>query len=128
MAGKMIVTDPVILPRHGIESFAGIEKNPIVELPFPAGNVIKDIDLVIISHLHQDHFDDGAKKMLPKNIPMYCQPGNKNAIKKNGKLSSEKSLVLFLKLTMNLLSTGPEIRFYMMKLKISSPLSNPILF
>ena len=84
IAGKLILTDPVLLPRHGIESFAGIEKNPIVDLPFPADDVIKDIDLVIISHLHQDHFDDGAKKMLPKNIPMFCQPGDENAIKENG--------------------------------------------
>ena len=84
MAGKMILTDPVLLPKHGIESFAGIEKNPIVDLPFPAGDVIKGIDLVIISHLHQDHFDDEAKKMLPKNIPMFCQPGDEDAIKKNG--------------------------------------------
>lgn len=84
MAGKTILTDPVLLPRHGIESFAGIEKNPIVDLPFPASDVIKDIDLVIISHLHQDHFDDGAKKLLPKATPILCQPGDETAIKDNG--------------------------------------------
>lgn len=84
MANKTILTDPVLLPRHGIESFAGIEKNPIVDLPFPAADVIRDIDLVMISHLHQDHFDDGGKKLLPKNIPIFCQPGDENAIKENG--------------------------------------------
>ncbi|MBU2630614.1 MAG: MBL fold metallo-hydrolase, partial [Proteobacteria bacterium] len=64
LAGKTILTDPVLLPRHGIESFAGIEKNPTVDLPFPVEAVIKDIDLVMISHLHRDHFDDGGKKLL----------------------------------------------------------------
>ena len=95
-AGKMILTDPVLLPKHGIKSFAGIEKNPIVDLPFPASDVIKDIDLVMVSHLHQDHFDDGAKKMLPKDIPLLCQPGNDDAIKENGFLNVtpvEKSIV-----------------------------------
>ena len=84
IADKIILTDPVLLPKHGIESFAGIEKNPIVDLPFPAAKVIKDIDLLIISHLHQDHFDDGAKKMLPKDTPVFCQPCDANAIRENG--------------------------------------------
>lgn len=84
LANKTILTDPVLLPKHGIESFAGIEKNPIVELPFPAEDVIKGIDMVMISHLHQDHFDDGGKKLLPKAIPILCQPGDDSAIKENG--------------------------------------------
>jgi L-ascorbate metabolism protein UlaG (beta-lactamase superfamily) len=87
IAGKIILTDPVLLPRHGIESFAGIEKNPIVKLPFPAQEVIKGVDLVIVSHLHQDHFDDGAKKLLPKDVSMFCQPGDDKAIKENGFLN-----------------------------------------
>jgi L-ascorbate metabolism protein UlaG (beta-lactamase superfamily) len=87
IAGKIILTDPVLLPRHGIESFAGIEKNPIIELPFPAQEVIKGVDLVIVSHLHQDHFDDGAKKILPKDVSMFCQPGDDKAIKENGFLN-----------------------------------------
>lgn len=76
IAGKTILTDPVLLPKHGIESFAGIEKNPIVELPMAAEAVIEGIDLVIVSHLHQDHFDAKAKEMLPKDILLYCQPGD----------------------------------------------------
>jgi L-ascorbate metabolism protein UlaG (beta-lactamase superfamily) len=87
IAGKTILTDPVLLPKHGIESFAGIEKNPIVELPIPAQDVIKDIDLVLVSHIHQDHFDDGAKKMLPKDITLFCQPDNEDAIKESGFLN-----------------------------------------
>lgn len=87
MAGKTILTDPVLLPRHGIESFAGIEKNPIVDLPFSAREVIKDIDLVMVSHLHQDHFDGGAKKMLAKTIPIFCQPGDEMRLTENGFLN-----------------------------------------
>jgi len=84
MAEKTILTDPVLLPRHGIESFAGIEKNPIVDLPFPAEDVIRDIDMVIISHLHRDHFDDRAKELLPRNTTIFCQPGDENGIKESG--------------------------------------------
>lgn len=38
----------------------------------------------MISHLHQDHFDDGAKKELPKDTPILCQPGDETAIMENG--------------------------------------------
>jgi L-ascorbate metabolism protein UlaG (beta-lactamase superfamily) len=84
MAGSVILTDPVLLPRHGIDSFAGIERNPTIDLPFPAEEVIKDIDMVLVSHLHRDHFDDGAKNMLPKDIPIFCRRVNEAELKKNG--------------------------------------------
>lgn len=81
---KLILTDPVLLPKHGIESFAGKEKNPIVDLPFPAQEVIDGIDLAVVSHLHMDHFDEAGKKLLPKNMPILCQPGDDAAIRENG--------------------------------------------
>jgi L-ascorbate metabolism protein UlaG (beta-lactamase superfamily) len=84
MAGSVILTDPVLLPRHGIDSFAGIERNPTVDLPFPAEEVIKNIDMVLVSHLHRDHFDDGAKNMLHKDIPIFCRQVNEAELKKNG--------------------------------------------
>ncbi|MCF6249348.1 MAG: MBL fold metallo-hydrolase [Desulfobacula sp.] len=84
IAGKTILTDPVLLPKHAIESFAGNEKNPIVELPVPIKKILTDIDLTIISHLHQDHFDAGAKKDLPKDTPMLCQPHDDTSIMENG--------------------------------------------
>ena len=87
MAGNTFLTDPVLLPRHGMDSFAGIEKNPTVDLPFPAQEVIKDIDMVLVSHLHRDHFDDGAKKMLPKDIPIFCRKVNEAALKEKGFLN-----------------------------------------
>lgn len=84
LAGKTILTDPVFSPKHGIESFAGIEKNPTVDLPFPVEEMIKDADMVLVSHLHQDHFDRAAKEMLPKDLTILCQPGDKDKIKASG--------------------------------------------
>ncbi|MCP4719317.1 MAG: MBL fold metallo-hydrolase, partial [Desulfobacteraceae bacterium] len=82
-AGKTILTDPVLLPKHGIESFAGKQRNPVVELPMTAEQVISGIDMVLVSHLHQDHFDAGAKKMLPRDIPLFCRPGHEGAIRES---------------------------------------------
>ena len=41
-------------------------KNPLNELPFPITKIIKDIDVVILSHTHGDHWDDIAAKNIPK--------------------------------------------------------------
>lgn len=82
-AGKTILTDPVLLPKHGIESFAGIERNPIVALPAPIKEILTQIDLAVISHMHQDHFDAGAKNELSKNTPILCQPHDTVSIREN---------------------------------------------
>ncbi len=82
--GKTILTDPMLSPRHGIESFAGIEKNPTVELPFSIEEILKNVDMVLVSHVHQDHFDKTAMEILPKEIPIFCTPGYEDKIKEGG--------------------------------------------
>ena len=37
--------------------------------------------MVIVSHLHGDHFDETAHKMLPKDTPIFTQPGNEEQIR-----------------------------------------------
>ncbi len=36
-------------------------------------DIINDIDLVILTHLHIDHFDPKAIEVLPKDIKIYAQ-------------------------------------------------------
>ncbi len=83
LAGKTILTDPVFSVKHGIESFAGIEKNPTIDLPFPVADILKDVDMVLVSHLHQDHFDAAAKEILPKDLPIFCKPEDENNIRES---------------------------------------------
>ena len=54
-------------------------KNPLNELPFPITKIIKDIDVVILSHTHGDHWDDIAAK----NIPKFSQVWSRNGLPKN---------------------------------------------
>ncbi|HXV98063.1 MAG TPA: MBL fold metallo-hydrolase [Anaerolineae bacterium] len=55
-----------------------------MDLPCPAEDVVADIEMALISHLHPDHFDNLAQELLPKNIQLYCQPGNEPQIKEAG--------------------------------------------
>jgi L-ascorbate metabolism protein UlaG (beta-lactamase superfamily) len=79
--GKTILVDPMFSTKGAFESFAGIEKNPTVDLPIDVNEIIKDIDLVLVTHTHEDHFDKTAQKILSKNIPLFCQPADELKIK-----------------------------------------------
>lgn len=48
-------------------------RNPMVDLPMAAENVIAGTDAVIVTHTHLDHWDDAAQLLLPKNIPLFVQ-------------------------------------------------------
>ena len=81
--GHLILTDPFLAPKNTIESFAGISENPLVDLPMPPQLVIEGAEMILLSHLHVDHFDVMAQKMLDKSLPVYCQPGNEERIAAN---------------------------------------------
>ncbi len=82
--GKQLLTDPYLAPKQTLRSFAGISKNPLVDLPFPPHQVIADVEMVIVSHLHTDHFDPLAQELLPKSLPLFCQPGDDAQIREKG--------------------------------------------
>ena len=40
--------------------------------------------MVLVSHLHTDHFDAVAQNLLPKELPLFCQPGQEEKIREKG--------------------------------------------
>ncbi|MCJ7718250.1 MAG: MBL fold metallo-hydrolase [Anaerolineales bacterium] len=83
-AGKTFLTDPYLAGKHTLPSYRGISPNPLVDLPCSKNEVIEGIEMALISHLHSDHFDQTAQKLLPKNLPLFCQPGNESEIEDHG--------------------------------------------
>ncbi|MFV5700692.1 MBL fold metallo-hydrolase [Flavobacterium sp. XS2P12] len=82
--GKKILLDPMLSPKGAIDSWAGIQKNPTVELKMPKEEIVKGVDLVIVTHTHEDHFDQPASKTLDKSIELIMQPADKDFFKKEG--------------------------------------------
>ncbi|WP_149096529.1 MBL fold metallo-hydrolase [Paenibacillus terrae] len=76
-AGKKFLVDPMLADKGAYSPFpAGFRedvRNPIIDLPMSVDDIIKDVDAVILTHLHQDHYDDVAKKVLPKSIKVFVQ-------------------------------------------------------
>lgn len=83
-ANQVFIIDPYLAPKHSQEPLIGKSRNPVVDLPCPAEDVIADIEMALISHLHPDHFDRLAQQLLPKNIQLYCQPGDEHQLKEAG--------------------------------------------
>lgn len=83
-AGKKILVDPMLSPKGAIDSWAGIQKNPTVELIMPVEDIVKDVDLVIVTHTHEDHFDKPASSTLNKSVELIMQPADKEFFKKEG--------------------------------------------
>ena len=85
-AGRLLV-DPMLDPagaRPPIEDTANPVRNPTVELPFPAEQVVEGLAAVLVTHRHEDHLDDTAVRLLPRDLPVFCQPEDEAALRDLG--------------------------------------------
>lgn len=83
-AGSTILIDPFFAPKHSRPSFTGRSPNPMTDLPVLTDEILDGVELVLISHLHADHFDPVAQELTPKNLPLICQPGDEDKIRAFG--------------------------------------------
>lgn len=83
-AGKTILVDPMLSAKHSFMSFVeqGKDLNPTLDLPVSAGEVVKGIDAVLLTHAYPDHLDPKAVEVLPKEIPFFAQVADKEAVEK----------------------------------------------
>ena len=76
-ANKTILIDPMLGEKGSFPPFPNAprddQNNPLVELPMEVNDIISNIDIVILTHLHLDHFDEAAQRLLPKDIKIYTQ-------------------------------------------------------
>jgi L-ascorbate metabolism protein UlaG (beta-lactamase superfamily) len=82
--GHELLLDPYFAPKHSRPSFTGRSPNPLVELPCPVEEILAGVGLVVLSHLHSDHFDPEAQRLVPKGLPVFCQPGDEETIREHG--------------------------------------------
>jgi L-ascorbate metabolism protein UlaG (beta-lactamase superfamily) len=50
-------------------------RNPLVPLPGPVQQWLEP-DAVLVTHLHQDHWDAAAVELLSHDLPLFCQEGD----------------------------------------------------
>lgn len=83
--GKQILVDPMFAPKEYYDPIplTNNRRNPLDHLMIDYHQLI-NVDGVLITHNHYDHFDTVAQEALPKNIPILCQPEDFNFIKERG--------------------------------------------
>ncbi|MBG9813735.1 hypothetical protein ABD68_19790 [Bacillus endophyticus] len=76
-ANKRFLIDPMLAEKGTYPPFPGSVKqdqnNPVVSLPISVDDIISGVDAVILTHLHLDHFDEAAQRLLSKDIKMFVQ-------------------------------------------------------
>ncbi|MNH05785.1 metal-dependent hydrolase [compost metagenome] len=75
-AGTRFLIDPMLAPKGTYPGFEGTAnshlRNPLVELPLPMATLL-EVDAVIVTHDHLDHWDPAAQQLVPKHLPLFTQ-------------------------------------------------------
>jgi L-ascorbate metabolism protein UlaG (beta-lactamase superfamily) len=88
--GLYILVDPMLSPAGAMPPVANAADDrriPLVELPIAQVELeymIDHIDAVLVTHTHRDHWDDRAAELLPKHLPILCQPEDETKIRQAG--------------------------------------------
>lgn len=84
-ADTRFLVDPWLAPKDTFPPIPGSAnpdlRCPVHPLPVPVEEII-DVDAVLATHLHFDHFDEAAMEALPKSMPVFAQDETDAAVLK----------------------------------------------
>ena len=88
--GIKFLVDPMLSAKDAmdpVKNAANDLRIPLVDLPISSeamNKIISDVDAVIVTHTHRDHWDAVAQKDIPKGKLLLVQPSDGEAIRKQG--------------------------------------------
>jgi len=74
--GHTLLVDPMLDEagvRPAIQNSPNPRNNPLVPLPVAPSEVVKEINAVLVTHTHSDHWDETAARVLAKDLPLFGQ-------------------------------------------------------
>jgi L-ascorbate metabolism protein UlaG (beta-lactamase superfamily) len=85
--GKRLLLDPMFSKKGTLQPVLNAPNehlnNPLTELPIEPEH-LTNVDAVLVTHTHRDHFDDAAVSVLPKDLLIFCQPEDEEGMKEKG--------------------------------------------
>src|SRR2546422_6802144 len=85
--GRTVIVDPMLDDagaRPAIENSPNPRKNPLVPLPIPAQELLQNVEALLVTHTHSDHWDANAARLLPKQLPLFGQPEDEQKFRTAG--------------------------------------------
>ncbi|HCI79430.1 MAG TPA: hypothetical protein DHW02_07055 [Ktedonobacter sp.] len=88
-----LLIDPMLSPAEAMDPIANAgnqRRIPMVPLPFSDAelhDMLQHIDGVLLTHTHRDHWDAHAQSLLPKQLPIFCQPEDQQTLEREGFVS-----------------------------------------
>jgi L-ascorbate metabolism protein UlaG (beta-lactamase superfamily) len=88
--GRRILIDPMLSRAEAMDpvpNAANARRIPLVDLPLDDAaltSLIGQLDAVLVTHLHRDHFDPRAAEIIPKTLPVICQPPDAEPLERMG--------------------------------------------
>lgn len=85
-AGQVLLVDPMLGEKHTFMSFVVPNQNlnPTVDLTLSTEEILQDVDTLLLTHAHPDHFDPPAIAALNKDLAIYIQEFDKESVEKAG--------------------------------------------
>jgi len=86
-AGRKLLVDPMLSApgaMPAIDNSPNPRPNPLVPLPAATPEIVPDLDAILVTHTHRDHWDDAAARELPKGVPLLCQPEDEQKLRGQG--------------------------------------------
>ncbi len=81
------MVDPMLDPagaRPPVADTANDRRNPLVDLPAPAEEIARAAEALLVTHLHADHLDDTAVRLLAATMPVLSQPEDVAPLRERG--------------------------------------------
>ena len=88
--GRRLLLDPMLSPADAMDPIPNATnalRIPMVALPLDdaaLADLLATLDGVLVTHLHRDHWDDRAQTLIPKTVPVLCQPGDEETFRTAG--------------------------------------------
>jgi L-ascorbate metabolism protein UlaG (beta-lactamase superfamily) len=85
-----LLIDPMLSKAETMDpvgNAANTHRIPMIELPLDDAalvTLLNQLDGLIVTHTHRDHWDARAVELLRKDLPLFCQPSDTEAFKSAG--------------------------------------------
>jgi L-ascorbate metabolism protein UlaG (beta-lactamase superfamily) len=87
--GKRFLVDPMFGRKDSQPPipWTNDTRYPLIDLPISETelkDMIREVDYVILTHLHPDHWDVEAQQRIPKSTPILCQEADVATLRRQG--------------------------------------------